>query len=405
MSLQQPEFGARLRELRVKLGLSQQQLAGEGLSAGYLSRLESGARPPTARAIEYLSERLSVSPDTFKGTVVDPVAQAVTAASATEDQARAVHLLETALATESDGDDAAVRWQALRLLAEHHRQRGAGDLERDNLVRMVRLSDRFDVPEARAYSRLHLARCERALGQMEKAHETAREALAITTEHDLPPGDRAGALMVLISTEVAVGDLAEAQAHAVELEEIADRGGEVLHAEALWTAAHVNLRNSDYTGAAERLDKALASLDSRTNPLLWLRLRLAAASLSLQMSPRRLEAAERCLAEAAPAIDLIGTPLHRQEHTLLTAQLNFQRDDLDESRRLLDSLDEQDLLLAYQDRLAWDVLRSQLRILGGERTQGIEGLRRLAEEAEGRANVDLSKEIWRALAETLARVQ
>ncbi|MFE4206326.1 helix-turn-helix domain-containing protein [Streptomyces goshikiensis] len=405
MSLQQPEFGARLRELRVKLGLSQQQLAGEGLSAGYLSRLESGARPPTARTIEYLSERLQVSPDTFKGTVVDPIAQAVTVASSTEDQSRAVHLLETALAMELDRDDAAVRWQALRLLAEHQRQQGARDQERDNLVRLVRLSDRFDVPEARAYSRLHLARCERALGQMEKAHEMAQEALAITTEHDLPPGDRAGALMVLISTEVLVGDLAEAQKHAAELEEIADRGGEVLHAEALWTAAHVHLRNSDHAGAAERLDRALASLDSRTNPLLWLRLRLAAASLSLQMSPRRLDAAERCLAEAAPAVDLIGTPLHRQEYTLLKAQLNFQRDDLGEARRLLDSLDEQTLLLAYQDRLAWDVLRSQLRILGSDRAQGIEGLRRLAEEAEGRSNVDLSKEIWRALAETLARVQ
>ncbi|MET8228406.1 helix-turn-helix transcriptional regulator, partial [Streptomyces sp. NPDC005301] len=45
--LRQPAFGRRLRGLRVARGLSQTALVGEGMSTGYLSRLESGARQPT----------------------------------------------------------------------------------------------------------------------------------------------------------------------------------------------------------------------------------------------------------------------------------------------------------------------------------------------------------------------
>lgn len=45
--LQQSEFGPRLRALREKRGLSQAALAKGGISTGYLSRLESGARRPT----------------------------------------------------------------------------------------------------------------------------------------------------------------------------------------------------------------------------------------------------------------------------------------------------------------------------------------------------------------------
>ncbi|MDU8990892.1 helix-turn-helix transcriptional regulator [Streptomyces mirabilis] len=46
--LRQPAFGHRLKKLRTAQGLSQTALAGEGMSTGYLSRLESGrASPPT----------------------------------------------------------------------------------------------------------------------------------------------------------------------------------------------------------------------------------------------------------------------------------------------------------------------------------------------------------------------
>ena len=59
--LDQPVFGRRLRQLRTERGLTLAALAGEGMSTGYLSRLESGARQPTERAIAHLAAQLGIS--------------------------------------------------------------------------------------------------------------------------------------------------------------------------------------------------------------------------------------------------------------------------------------------------------------------------------------------------------
>nr|WP_086822884.1 helix-turn-helix transcriptional regulator [Allokutzneria sp. NRRL B-24872] len=60
-------FGDRLRALRVSRGLTQRDLAGEGLSSSYLSRLESGQRTPTPKVVEQLAARLGVPTESFAG--------------------------------------------------------------------------------------------------------------------------------------------------------------------------------------------------------------------------------------------------------------------------------------------------------------------------------------------------
>jgi transcriptional regulator with XRE-family HTH domain len=55
--------GERLRRLRHERGLSQQQLTGAGLSTAQISRIESGDRRPSIRAIRRLAEELQVSPE------------------------------------------------------------------------------------------------------------------------------------------------------------------------------------------------------------------------------------------------------------------------------------------------------------------------------------------------------
>lgn len=54
----QPGLGQRLKELRLRRGLSQVDLAGDTLSASAISLLESGRREPTVRTIEVLADRL-----------------------------------------------------------------------------------------------------------------------------------------------------------------------------------------------------------------------------------------------------------------------------------------------------------------------------------------------------------
>ncbi|TYB68461.1 helix-turn-helix domain-containing protein [Nonomuraea sp. PA05] len=53
---EQPVLGRRLRQRRTERGLTLAALAGEGMSTGYLPRLESGARQPTERAIAHLED-------------------------------------------------------------------------------------------------------------------------------------------------------------------------------------------------------------------------------------------------------------------------------------------------------------------------------------------------------------
>lgn len=51
-------FGERLRQVRLGAGLSQSQLAGDGLSASYISLLEAGKRTPSHEVLRQLAARL-----------------------------------------------------------------------------------------------------------------------------------------------------------------------------------------------------------------------------------------------------------------------------------------------------------------------------------------------------------
>jgi transcriptional regulator with XRE-family HTH domain len=56
-------FGERLRQVRLGAGLSQSQLAGDGLSASYISLLEADKRTPSHEVVRQLAARLGCSPD------------------------------------------------------------------------------------------------------------------------------------------------------------------------------------------------------------------------------------------------------------------------------------------------------------------------------------------------------
>jgi len=57
-------FGRNVRALRVRAGLSQEELAFRaGMKRTYLSDLERGTRNPSVRALGRLADALSVAPD------------------------------------------------------------------------------------------------------------------------------------------------------------------------------------------------------------------------------------------------------------------------------------------------------------------------------------------------------
>jgi transcriptional regulator with XRE-family HTH domain len=56
------DFGSRLRQERLRAGLSQSDLASGIMSPSHISLLESGQRSPSPELLEQLAERLGVTP-------------------------------------------------------------------------------------------------------------------------------------------------------------------------------------------------------------------------------------------------------------------------------------------------------------------------------------------------------
>jgi transcriptional regulator with XRE-family HTH domain len=53
--------GERVRQLREKQGLSQRAIGSRGVSYAYISRIESGTREPSEKALRAIAEKLGVT--------------------------------------------------------------------------------------------------------------------------------------------------------------------------------------------------------------------------------------------------------------------------------------------------------------------------------------------------------
>ncbi|MCP9999392.1 helix-turn-helix domain-containing protein [Streptomyces werraensis] len=322
--LDQPQFGRRLRRLRAARGLSQADVVGDGMSTGHLSRLESGERRPTERTVAYLARRLGVDASALTGptdgrsltAVLASVASAPAGSDGTGVLGRAVE--------EDPGEDPAARWQALWLLSRDAGRDGDYELERVRLLELLELSRVLEAPDLRARSLVRYARCTRALGDADGAEPAAVEALSVARAAELGVPDTLAALTVLIGVETELGRWESASRHVDEMErDLLPGAPSALAAEALWAAAEVSDRQGDEATALARLDTALDLLEGGDDLALWARLRAAATATALHMSPPRVAAAERWLAEAAPVLGLIGTPTQLQELHVLQAHLAF----------------------------------------------------------------------------------
>ncbi|MFJ8591186.1 helix-turn-helix domain-containing protein [Streptomyces sp. NPDC093598] len=400
--LEQPFFGRRLKQLRNERGLSQAALAGDGMSTGYLSRLESGARQPTARAVEYLAARLGVKVAAFEEPgATDSLAQAL--AIATSDHSDAtVEALERALAL-GDGQDPLLRWQALWLVAQWRRGHNQHAQERRHLEELVTLGDELGLPPLRARGFTQLARCLRACGEIGPAVEAARTAHQLARDHELPVKDLAGSLLALVSAEAEAGRLSEARAHADELTALTGDRYDTLWAEARWTAAAVRVRQGDLEAAQELLEQALERFGSAQDLALWTRLRVAAARLHVLKTPPELDAAEQHIEQAEAGLAFVGISALEQEVISLRADIAFHAGRFADARALLDRVRGRDPHMTYRNRVRLDVLHSRLLIIEGEEQEGLRRMRQLAEEAQAASNIDLAADIWRLLAETLAQ--
>ncbi|MER8034799.1 helix-turn-helix domain-containing protein [Streptomyces hydrogenans] len=403
--LEQPFFGRRLKQLRTERGLSQAALAGDGMSTGYLSRLESGARKPTPRAVDHLAAQLGADVSVFDEEAVgDSLSQALAIAASLESD-ETLEALERALTADAGTDqDPPLRWQALWLVARWHRRHNRQERERALLEELVALGERLGQPALRVRGLAQLARCLRARGEIGRAAEAAAAAHRLAREHGLAVPDVAASLLALVSVESEAGRLADARTHADELTALTADRRDTLWAEALWTGAAVRVRQGDPESAQTLLDQALAGFPSTGNLDLWTRLRVAAARLHTQKSPPELDTAERYLEQAESGLAFLGIPALEHEVISLRAELAFQDGRFADARALLDRVRgaAPQMQTTYRNRVRLDILDGRLLVVEGQEQAGLDRMRALAEEAQASANIDLAADIWRLLAETLS---
>jgi transcriptional regulator with XRE-family HTH domain len=403
--LEQPRFGQHLKRLRHQRGLSQAALAGKGMSTTYLSRLESGLRRPTERAVTYLAEQLGIDASVLLEPPEDPLAQVLASVVSAPPGADTTEVLRRAVENDTESEDPLARWQAVWLLSDMCRRNGDQEAARMLLPGLVELSDEMALPDLRLRARVRYAVSLRTAGALQEAMPLAVEAFEIARDHELSVEDTATALMALISLEAEAATIEQARAHVAILDELLDGMPNNLRAEALWTGAIVCLRQSDNEEAIRRLETALELLDSADDVLLWSRIRLAAVSANLQMNPPSTAAVHQWLDQAETALTLCGTPLHRQEATYLRACLAFEEGQYERAAELHTRLESSELRLSYRDRVRLQVLGGRLSIVQGDLEKGIETLERLGREATDNKNPALAAQIWQSLALGLADVQ
>ncbi|MFI5830175.1 helix-turn-helix domain-containing protein [Streptomyces sp. NPDC051578] len=404
--LEQPGFGRRLRQLRQQQGKSQADLTGPGMSATYLSRLESGARRPTDRAVAYLSEKLGVPLRTLAEQPEDSLADVVaTIASLSEREldAETGRILSEALRSDP-GSDPMTRWHGLTQLGRVYEVVGDSPAQRDALTELTALGEELGRPALQVRARIWMARCARDVGDAGAARQAVREALALSEQHHLriSASDRVRSKLVLVSAEAELGDLAEAARLSDEVCEALESTRGTLAAEAYWTAATVSTRQGNHPRALARLMEALAAIDSRDDLMLWIRLRLAAASLSIQAMPARLDDAQSYLDSVEPALELTGTARHLQELLFLKAKLAFHQGDIDRATELAARAKEGASLLSYRDQVRYEVLEGLLAMYAGD-PDARRRLTDLAAKVQTANMPDLAAEVWRTVAENSGR--
>lgn len=372
------------------------------MSTTYLSRLESGNRQPTVRAAEHLAERLGVSVESFGEQTGDSLTDTITnivALSEGELNAEAAGRLSDVLATATDVDQM-TRWCAWAQLARIYEVLGDSAAEREALIQLNALSDELDRPLLQVRTRIRMAQCARKLCDAREVRRAVCEMLALSEQYalQLPASDLIRSKLALVFAEAELGDLAEAARLNEEVRGSLEstRGG--LAAEAFRTTAMVSSRQGNHSRALAFVLEALEAIDSREDLMLWIRLRLDAASLSMQARPLRLMEAQSFLESVEPLLKVTGTPHQEKELVFLQAKLAFHQGRMERAAELVIEVEKGVELLSYRDRIRFKVLRCLLAVWSDDQGAG-NRLKELAAQVQMENMPDLAAEVWRAVAE------
>jgi tetratricopeptide (TPR) repeat protein len=309
------DFGQRVRERRRELGRSQTELAGERLSASYLSLLESGKRRPTPDVVAALATALDCTPDYLlhghDPQLRDKFQLGVRYAELAirnGEAADALSQLDTLL-----GDVAHVPGDLIR---EARRLRAQALESVGRLTDAIAELEELDA-QARADSSaeehlqltIDLVRCYREAGDVAQALDLGAGALDTVGALGLAGTDvHAQLVSSVIITYYMRGDLVTAGRLAESaLRDVDDRGTPRARASVYWNASLVTEAAGDISSAVLLAERALALYAEGDDERSLGRLRVAYGWLLLRTSPPQPEKARDLLRVARASLGDVGS--------------------------------------------------------------------------------------------------
>ena len=327
-------FAERLRTLRRAAGLSQTELAGDGLSPSYISLLESGRRRPSAPVAALLAAKLGCStsqlldgePSEHERRIQLELAYAELALrhSGAEEAIRRL----TALLGEPDlpATDAV---EATLLLARA--QERMGDLAAA-VATLAPLFDRArtgDPTVSLPRVAVHLCFCHSQAGDLTRTVTTGELALEACREQGLQGTDEYFMLAATVMLAYAdIGDEAHAASWALQLIAEAEAAGSIGGQAALyWNASLLAEREGRVADALHLSRRALAHLGELGDSRDLARLKLDVVAVLLAAEPPHLEEAGQALEQARIALRRVGSEVDLVEHDQLSSRVALMAHD------------------------------------------------------------------------------
>lgn len=307
-------LGRRLREQRVKLGLTLRQLAFDGCTAPYISAIEHGRRAPSLQIINRLAERLEVSADWLaRGVEANAETEIVDAELALRlgERERAEHLFVGLIGEQLPR---MIRSRAYAGLGEIDFHRGETAAAIEQFESALELGGHASAELATAVDLL--GRCYALRGD----HETAIALFERARDAALSRGDRLAALrftVLLANAYVDLGDLAgSASAIAASLRDADELADPLLRARVAWTQSRLHAVEGRHDLAAEFGRQALTTLRAAEDDhavaraqqmLAYIEIERGNASEALEL----LDAAAPTVRRLAGAVEQAGFDLER----------------------------------------------------------------------------------------------
>ncbi len=335
------QLGDRLRAARVAKGWTQTQLAGEHISVGYVSRIESGQRRPNGAVLDDMATRLGVPVDhLLRGVTareydeikltLDFAELSLESGQHLEAESQARQAVDRAVV----GAQEELAFRGRYLIARAVEAQGNLD---DAILELEPLVFGQGGGLLRVKSAIALSRCLRESGDLNASIEVGERVCKQLEGSHLSSSDEAVQLAVTLAAAYFYrGDTGHAirlcRKAIIKAEEL---DSPVARASAYWNASLFEAERGSVSNAVPLAERALALLSEGQDSRNLARLRTQLGTMQLQLDPPDVREAQQHLTKAAEelawssasAIEVARNKVERARAHFLDGSL-FEAEDL-----------------------------------------------------------------------------